>query len=109
MSKKLTPLKMDSPEKFRAFLHKLWDELYWANFHCEILKELSRLCEEHRQKANLSAVFWTYTLRAHYQTAMVYLHRIKLYLWEFMAKESQEAADKQSKQKPQAPLGAKSL
>ena len=74
--KQLKPLKMDSPEKFRAFLHKLWDELYWANFHYEILKELSRLCEEHQRTANLSAVFWTYTLRAHYQTAMVYLHRI---------------------------------
>lgn len=76
MPKKLKPLKMDSPEKFKAFLHKLWDELFWANFHYEILIELSRLCEEHRKTANLSAVFWTYTLRSHYQTAMVYLHRI---------------------------------
>ena len=67
---------MDSPEKFRGFLRKLWDELYWANFHYEILVELSRLCEKHKQAANMSSVFWTYTLRAHYQTAMVYLHRI---------------------------------
>lgn len=67
---------MDTPEKFRAYLRKLWDEVYWANFHYEILIELSRLCEENKQTANLSAVFWTYTLRAHYQTAMVYLHRI---------------------------------
>jgi len=76
MPKKLEPLKMDTPEKFRAYLRKLWDEVYWANFHYEILIELSRLCEENKQTANLSAVFWTYTLRAHYQTAMVYLHRI---------------------------------
>jgi hypothetical protein len=74
--KELRPLKMDSPDKFRGFLRKLWDELYWANFHYEILVELSRLCEKHKQTANLSAVFWTYTLRAHYQTSMVYLHRI---------------------------------
>ena len=67
---------MNSPDKFRGFLRKLWDELYWANFHYEILKELSRLCSEHHRAANMSAVFWTYTLRAHYQTAMVYLHRI---------------------------------
>ncbi len=74
--KELKPLKMDSPEKFRGFIRKLWDELYWANFYYEILVEVSRLCEEHSKAANLSPVFWTYTLRAHYQTAMVYLHRI---------------------------------
>lgn len=34
---------------------------------------------------------------------------IKSYLRQLMVKESQEAADKQSTQKPQAPLGAKSL
>ena len=67
---------MDSPEKFRGFLHKLWDELFWANFYYEILKELSRLCKKHAQAVNSSPVFWTYTLQAHYQTAMVYLHRI---------------------------------
>ena len=49
--KQLKPLKIDSPEKFReVFLHKLWDELYWANFHYEILEELSRLCEEHSEQ-----------------------------------------------------------
>src|SRR5450759_256999 len=77
MSKKeLRPLKMDSPEKFRSFLRKLWDELYWANFYYDILKELSRLCREHTQAVNSSPVLWYYSLRAHYQTAMVYLHRI---------------------------------
>jgi hypothetical protein len=77
MSKtKLKPLKMDSPEKFKRFLRKLWDELYWANFNYDILIEMSRLCQEHSKAANLSPVFWSYTIRAHHQTSMVYLHRI---------------------------------
>ncbi len=67
---------MDSPEKFRGFLRKLWDELYWANFYYEILNELSRLCRAHTQAVDCSPVFWNYTLRAHYQTSMVHLHRI---------------------------------
>jgi hypothetical protein len=67
---------MDSPEKFRGFLRELWDELYWANFYYDILKELSQLCKEHTLAVNSSPIFWNYTLRAHYQTAMVYLHRI---------------------------------
>jgi len=74
--KQLKPLKMDSPEKFRRFLYKLWDELYWANFYYELLKELSQLCQKHTRQVNPARVFWSYTMQAHYQTAMVYLHRI---------------------------------
>ena len=65
-----------TPDKFKGFIHKLWDELYWANFYYDILIEASKLCREHEKAANFSPVFWTYTLQAHYQTAMVYLHRI---------------------------------
>src|ERR1017187_5735148 len=74
--KELKPLKMDSPDKFKGFIHKLWDELYWANFYHDILIEASQLCKEHEKAANFSKVFWSFTLQAHYQTAMVYLHRI---------------------------------
>jgi hypothetical protein len=73
--KELTPLKMDSPDKFRGYIHKLWDELYRANFYYEILIEASKFCSEYKA-ANFSKVFWSYTLEAHYQTAMIYLHRI---------------------------------
>jgi hypothetical protein len=67
--RKLKPLKMDSPDKFKGFIHKLWDKLYWANFYCDILIEASKLCRKHEKAANFSPVFWTYTLQAHYQTA----------------------------------------
>ena len=67
---------MDSPEKFQGFLRKLWDELYWANYFHDILVEVSRLCQAHIDAANHSPVFWNQTMRAHYQTTLVYLHRI---------------------------------
>jgi hypothetical protein len=55
--RKLKPLKMDSPDKFKGFIHKLWDELYWANFYCDILIEASKLCRKHEKAANFSPDF----------------------------------------------------
>ena len=77
MSKnELKPLKLVSPEEFKRFLNKLWDELYWANFYYDIFKQASRLCKEHEHAVKFSPVFWRSTLRAHCQTALVFLHRI---------------------------------
>jgi hypothetical protein len=74
--KELKPLKLETPEKFKSFLNVLWDELYWADFYCDIFKEVSRLCNEHKKAVNFSPHFWSFTMRAHCQTALVYLHRI---------------------------------
>jgi len=67
---------MDSPEKFRRYIEKLWDELYWAKYYHDILCELSGFCSNHSTAVNFSPVFWNCTLQAHLQTTMVYLHRI---------------------------------
>ncbi len=72
----LKPLKVDTPEEFKRCLAVLWDELYWANFYYDIFKEAGRLCGEHKEGVNFSPIFWHFTLRAHCQTALVYLHRI---------------------------------
>ena len=74
--KKLPPLKLESPEKFRDFLRVLWDELYWANFYYDIFKEASNYCKQHEEAVNHSTTFWHFTLRAHCQTTLVHLHRI---------------------------------
>lgn len=77
MSKReLKPLKLETPDKFKCYLNALWDELYWANFYYGIFKELSRLHSEHMEAVSFSPHFWSFTLRAHCQTALVYLHRI---------------------------------
>ena len=72
----LKALKLEDPAKFRDFLNVLWDELYWANFYYDIFREAGRLCKEHEEVFKLSPYFWHFTLRAHCQTALVYLHRI---------------------------------
>jgi len=74
--KNLKPLELETPAKFRDFLNVLWDELYWANFYYDIFKEAGRLCKEHEEAVRFSPHFWHFTLRAHCQTALVYLHRI---------------------------------
>ena len=74
--KRIEAVKGGNARKFKDFLGVLWDELYWANFYYEIFKETARLCKEHEEIFNLSPFFWHFTLRAHCQTALVYLHRI---------------------------------
>src|SRR5712691_9749785 len=74
--KKLAPLSLDSPGRFKDFLYVLWDELYWANFHYELFKKAERLCSESEEAVNFSPVFWHLTLRAHCQTALNFLHRV---------------------------------
>jgi hypothetical protein len=67
---------VSSPSDFKKLLGALWDELYWAKFYYTLFKETSRLCKEHEAAVQLSPFFWHFTLRAHCQTALVYLHRI---------------------------------
>src|ERR1041385_3237475 len=74
--KTLKPLKLETPKKFADYLAVLWDELYWANWYYDIFKETGRLCHEHQGIFNQSPHFWHSTLRAHCQTALVYLHRV---------------------------------
>ncbi len=74
--KDLTPLNVESPEKFKGYLNVLWDELYWAKFHYDMFKEVSRLSGEYHEGVKFSPVFWRFTSRAHCQTALVYLHRL---------------------------------
>lgn len=75
--KELKPLKSATPENFgEVFLEKLWDELFWANFSYDFFKEALRLCNIHEEAVKFSPFFWAYTLRAHCQMALVYLHRI---------------------------------
>jgi len=74
--KELKPLKLETPEKFKDFLRVLWDELYWANFYYDIFKEAGRLCKECEEAVKFSPVFWHFTLLAHCQSALVYLHRV---------------------------------
>jgi len=74
--RELGPLKLETPEKFQRFLWVLWDELYWANYYFEIFGGIQRLCVEHKETFTFSPYFWDSTLRAHYQTALIYLHRI---------------------------------
>jgi hypothetical protein len=76
LKRELKPLKPETPDKFKCYLNALWDELYWANFYYDIFKELSRLHNEHKEAVSFSPHFWGFTLRAHCQTALVYLHRI---------------------------------
>lgn len=54
----------------------LWDELYWADVYYGIFKEGSRLSKRYETAFNHAPFFWAYTLRAHCQTALVYVHRL---------------------------------
>jgi hypothetical protein len=74
--KQLRPLELTAPEQFAEFIRALWDELYWANVYYELFKEASRLWKLYEKGVRYSPFFWAYTLRAHCQTALVYLHRI---------------------------------
>lgn len=74
--KELRPLKLTRPEQFAAFIQLVWDELYWANTYYDIFKEASRLSKRYKGGVKYSPFFSAYTLRAHCQTALVYLHRI---------------------------------
>ena len=74
--RELKPLKLETPEKFEAYLRVLWDELYWANYYYEIFDEIRRLCQEHMEAFKYSPHFWDSTLRAHYHVSLLYLHRI---------------------------------
>ena len=72
----LKSLKLETPEKFGKFLHVLWDELFWANLYYDIFKDASCLCAEHKKTVNFSRYFWHFTLQAHFQTALVHVHRV---------------------------------
>jgi hypothetical protein len=74
--KPIKPLVLNSDVEFKEFLKHLWDELYWATTYYDLFKGLLQSCKENKTVFELSPHFWDYTLRAHYQTALVYLHRI---------------------------------
>ena len=73
---KLPPLKLETPDKFGDFLRVLSLELYWANFYYDIFKEINGYCKKHEEAMNFSPTFWSFTLRAHFQTTLLHLHRI---------------------------------
>ena|SRR5713101_217557 len=74
--RQLGPLKLASPEHLAGFIRVLWDELYWADVYYGIFKEGSKLSKRYQPAFNQAPFFWAYTLRAHCETALVYVHRL---------------------------------
>jgi hypothetical protein len=72
----MNPIKLRSPDEFQDLLCALWGEWFWANWYYDIHKEALRLCAENEEAFQMAPHFWDSTLRAHHQTALVYLHRI---------------------------------
>ena len=72
----LGPLTLIAPEQFPKFIRVLWDELYWADVYYGIFKEGSRLAKHYETAFENAPFFLGYTLRAHCQTALVYVHRL---------------------------------
>jgi len=75
-TKQLGPLTLATPEEFAKFIRVLWDELYWADVYYAIFKEGSRLAKHYERAFEHAPFFLAYTLRAHCQTALVYVHRL---------------------------------
>jgi AbiU2 len=74
--RQLSPLNLATYEQFAEFIRILWDELYWADVYYGIFKEGSKLTKRYETSFCRAPFFWAYTLRAHCQTALVYVHRL---------------------------------
>ncbi len=74
--RQLSPLNLATYEQFAEFIRVLWDELHWADVYYGIFKEGSKLSKRYETAFNSAPFFWDYTLRAHRQTALVYVHRL---------------------------------
>ena len=76
---KLRSLKIKSADQFKTLLHSLRNELFEANVHFLIFKEIHKRCQRppgEITEASFAPGFWQFTLRAHSQTALMQLLRI---------------------------------